>query len=92
MENKNDHKETQKDVCVLLVCSRGGGALCLSVPRAPLPHNPPMVRGTSLCLKSWFMAVRSASEAACGLTFAVQMNFTVTDRIQMTAVYSNSHH
>lgn len=33
-----------------------------------------------------------ASEAACGLTFAVQMNFTVTDRTQMAAAYSNSHH
>lgn len=33
-----------------------------------------------------------APEAACGLTYAVQMNFTVTDRTQMTAVYSNSHH
>lgn len=33
-----------------------------------------------------------ASEAACGLTSVVQMNFTVTDGTQMTVVYSNSRH
>lgn len=32
------------------------------------------------------------SEPAPGLTLAVQMNFTVTDQTQMTAVYSKSHH
>lgn len=29
---------------------------------------------------------------ACGLTLVVQMNFTVSDRTQTTAVYSKSHH
>lgn len=33
-----------------------------------------------------------SSEAAPALTLAVQMNFTVTDRTQTTAVYSKSHH
>lgn len=40
------------------------------------------------CKENQFLA----PGAACGLTFAVQMNFTVTDQTQMTAVYSNSHH
>lgn len=32
------------------------------------------------------------STLACGLTLAVQMNLTVSDRTQLTAVYSKSHH
>lgn len=48
------------------------------------------VVGANLFLKPWSQpCVRPPR--LCGLTFAVQMNFTVTDRTQMTAVYSNSH-
>lgn len=42
-------------------------------------------------LKVIFWSMRTPAPA-CGLTLAVQMNFTVWDRTQTTAVYSKSHH
>lgn len=49
---QNDHKETQTNkkremqnhhsLFGLLLSRRGGGALCICVPRGPLSHNTPM--------------------------------------------------